>query len=81
MKHLVTYNASKHGYCVQTRDAEGDIIDEYMAGNNPVESTSTCPSGSLPVPFHTLLKWAREAAKETAESLGCEAIRDIDIEA
>ena len=66
---FVQWHLEPTGYCVVAYDGESQPIDEYSAGNHPLDSQAVARHCD-PVPADTLRKWARQTAEETADKLG-----------
>lgn len=69
---FVQYYVSGRGYHVTAYDADSQPVEEYTAGNHPLDSGAvvTSRSATRPVPRRTLMKWARDEARDTAKRLG-----------
>jgi len=67
-----TIMVNEYGYQIEIADAGGNIIDEYHAGNNRLESApsaSVDPGSPYAVDLNTLISWACNTAQEMLEEL------------
>lgn len=81
MAKAVIYNSDSSGYRVALIH-DGQIVDEYVGGNNPHDSQAMASPGYPAVPESTLRKWARKTALEMAAELGIPRLfvaRDPDL--
>lgn len=69
MKHII-WGATEYGYSVQTID-DGEIVDEYTAGNNRCDSQSYVDLDSPnALPLATMRQFAEQTANEIAADKG-----------
>lgn len=66
---FVQWHLEPTGYRVVAYDGESQPIDEYSAGNHPLDSQAVARNDRA-VPRATLEKWAQQTAEETADRLG-----------
>jgi hypothetical protein len=66
MDSFVQWNLTKQGYRVVVYDGDCQPIEEYSAGNHPLDSQSVAPPGHE-APTETLIKWAQRTAREMAD--------------
>ena len=79
---VVLYAATHLGYCVQVID-NGQIVDEFSAGNSRHDSQVAVDAGSPgAVNLRQLRRWAKQTASDIAEEQGIERVQyDPDLEA
>lgn len=66
------------GYSIVVEDENGRILDEYVAGNAPWESTQRLePSGPHALSKEKLIQYATQTAEETVEELENEGYKVI----
>lgn len=59
------YRVSQYGYIVEVYSDNGDLLESYTAGNNPLESSSIIdPRSELSLSLATLHEYAKSTAKE-----------------
>lgn len=71
----VGYSAEREGYRVTVYDPAGDVVEDYTAGNSPLDSQVYIPLDRKEprVPLQTLRKWAKQTAGEFAAEYGIAA--------
>lgn len=76
----VLYYATRWGYSVTAYDADMQPVDEYRAGNHPLDSQGVVtpqkryePGDVHPMSLRTLRKFAKQTALEMAQEYGVPA--------
>jgi hypothetical protein len=69
---FVSYSVDRHGYTVRVYDHDAREIDEYSAGNSPLDSQGYVPLDRKEprVSVPTLRRYARQTAQDMAADYG-----------